>query len=466
MPDKKVTPETLFFTASTTKSFTSAAMSMIINDERRSSLQEKATNAAPISWTTPLASIIPEDFVLPDPYVSSHVTIEDALSHRTGMPDHECSFGSTARTVKGAVRSLRNLPLSAEIRTKFMYNNIMFTAVSHVIETIEGKPLGQTLKERIWVPLGMSQTYWTPEEAIAASKSRQLQLASGYAWSYERNDYVLEERPNFPSVSGSGAMISNVLDYAKWLRCMMKKSEPLSLADHEAVTYPRTIYSNHGTNIYPPPHLYALGWIIDCYRGEKILWHGGGWTGFGSVMAFLPERRWGFTMMGNTTATSNGVQIALYSRLLDDLLEVPQHERIDWGSRLLALREQKRRDYANSLEQLYPRLPDQLKPTSLPLEKYTGKYSHPSYDDLVLKVHGKSLLADRQQQEIAMDIIFHHVSGEYWLATLHVRNQDIRDCKVVRAEFRISVDGKAKRVGLELEPLMNGEKIWFERKEG
>ena len=436
---------------------------MIINDKRSNHIRNLDSKVTPIGWSTPLASIIPADFVLPDPYVSSHVTIEDALSHRTGMPDHEYSFGPSTRTVRDTVRSLRGLPLSAEIRTKFMYNSIMFSAVSHAIEIIEGISLHEVLKERIWKPLDMKQTFWTPIEAAASSESGQLQLASGYAWNHERNEYVLEPRPNFPGVSGAGAMVSNVLDYAKWLRCMMTRSKPLSLADHEAVTYPRTIYSSHGTNIFPPPHLYALGWIIDHYRGEKIIWHSGSWTGFGSVMAFLPERQWGFTMMGNTTGTSNLVQVALYSRLLDDLLEVPPQERIDWSSRLLALRRQRREEHASSLERLYPHLPDPLHPMTLPLEQYAGKYSHPSYDDLVLKVRGRSLVADRQQQEIAMNIIFRHVSGEYWLATLHVRNQDIRDCNVIRAEFKISVDGKAARVGLELEPEMNGEKIWFER---
>lgn len=307
----------------------------------------------------------------------------------------------------------------------------------------------------------MSQTYWTPIDNEVASKSGKL--ASGYAWSDERNEYVSEPRPNFLGVSGAGAMISNVLDYAKWLRCMMTKSEPLSLADHEAVSYPRLIYSNHGTNIFPPPHLYALGWVVDHYRGEKIIWHGGGWTGFGSVMAFLPERQWGFTLMGNTLGTSNWVQVVLYSRLLDDLLGVPLEERIDWSSRLSALRQQNRKENACSIQRLYSHLPDPPLSKTLPLGKYAGKYSHPSYDDLVLEVHGKSLVANRQQQEIAMDIIFHHVSGEYWLATRHVLNQDIRDSNVVRAEFKISADGNTERVGPELEPKMNGEKIWFER---
>ena len=32
-----------------------------------------------------------DDFVRPDEYTTFHATIEDALSHRTGMPRHDLS---------------------------------------------------------------------------------------------------------------------------------------------------------------------------------------------------------------------------------------------------------------------------------------------------------------------------------------------------------------------------------------
>ena len=44
-----------------------------------------------IKWTTRISNLISNDFVLPDYYATTHTTLEDALSHRSGMPRHEWS---------------------------------------------------------------------------------------------------------------------------------------------------------------------------------------------------------------------------------------------------------------------------------------------------------------------------------------------------------------------------------------
>ena len=308
----------------------------------------------------------------------------------------------------------------------------------------------------------MKETFWTLEEARIAEREGRVRLATGYAWDEVNRLYVAEDPPDFPAVSGSGAIISNVLDYAKWLRCMMTCSSPLSPRGHSSLTSPRIVHST-ANNPYPGDHLYALGWFVDMYRGEKIIWHSGGWTGFGSVMAFLPSRQWGFAMMGNTARTSNYVQVIAYFHLLDDLLGTPERERIDWDARWRSKLEERRAELANARERLYPTVPGHILPTSLKIEKYAGRYVHAAYGVMEFVVVGNSLVADRLKHEIAMEIRLEHVSGEFWLATLAVVNRDKQDMEVVRAEFRVDADGECRRFGIEFEPRMKGEKIWFTR---
>jgi CubicO group peptidase (beta-lactamase class C family) len=76
-PDEKVTPSTLFNCASLSKAFTAAAISLLVDDNE---------NHPTIQWTAPVSSIIPDDFVLSDAQATKDVTVEDMLSHRTGMP--------------------------------------------------------------------------------------------------------------------------------------------------------------------------------------------------------------------------------------------------------------------------------------------------------------------------------------------------------------------------------------------
>jgi CubicO group peptidase (beta-lactamase class C family) len=78
-----VTPETLFFGGSTTKAFTAAALAVLIANGNHTGL----------SWKTPVVELIRDDFVLEDEVRTGLITVEDVLSHRTGMPRREwCSF--------------------------------------------------------------------------------------------------------------------------------------------------------------------------------------------------------------------------------------------------------------------------------------------------------------------------------------------------------------------------------------
>ena len=84
-----VTPRSLFYAGSTTKSFTAASAAKLVysDDPTRKD----------INWKTKLASLIRDDFVLQDDYVTYHITLVDALSHRTGMPKHDMSFSKFRR---------------------------------------------------------------------------------------------------------------------------------------------------------------------------------------------------------------------------------------------------------------------------------------------------------------------------------------------------------------------------------
>jgi hypothetical protein len=56
-----------------------------------------------------------------------------------------------------------------------------------------------------------------------------------------------------------------------------------------------------------------------------------------------------------------------------------------------------------------------------------------------------------------------HVSGDDWLAKLEILNQDPRDFASVRANFRMTEDGALGYLGMDLEPALGGEMIWFGR---
>lgn len=74
-PLRDFTTETLFCVGSAAKSLTAAAVAVLVGDNE---------NYPQVQFNSTMASLLPDDFVMPG---ESHadVTVEDVLSHRTGM---------------------------------------------------------------------------------------------------------------------------------------------------------------------------------------------------------------------------------------------------------------------------------------------------------------------------------------------------------------------------------------------
>ncbi|KAJ5820097.1 Peptidase S12 Pab87-related C-terminal [Penicillium riverlandense] len=463
LPDKKMTTDALFSTCSTTKAFTAAATSMAIQDS-------KAT-ASPFDWDTPMSALIPEDFVLADDYYTKNVTIEDLLSHRSGMAPYmwvpTCNKKDV--TVRETVRSLRNLPLSQPLRTKFQYNNHGYIAVSHALEKLTGEPLGKALKSRIWEPLGMNETYFSIQEAKASPSSAQ-KFVQGYSWHQtdEGGSYNPEPAMSWDAVTGAGSMVSNVLDYSYWIREQIHKTGPLK--GHDSLTQPRVLhFESGGINPPGPWHAYALGWFCDYYRDQPFYTHAGGWPGFGSLVGFLPNKVFGFAIMGNATSVQN-VAFALLVHLLDKILNLPDDPK--HNKELAACFAKQREEWDRMVSppslddvkaKFYPSLPDPPLPLSLAVEKYAGTYTHKAGGSVTLTAQEGCLTADFSDRPIAVRLDLVHVSGEFFIGKLwNPRNIHFEQFPV---EFSVGSTGTAHKIGMLLEAALGGEKIWFERKE-
>lgn len=280
-----------------------------------------------MKWRTPIAELIRDDFVLAPEYAWSqeHLTLEDAITHRTGFPRHDKSLTSPA-TVRDLTRSLRHLPAVLEPRTEWKYCNLMFMVVSHVIETVTQRWLGDLLKEWIWEPLEMRGTYFSLEDAQKAPED----LARGYYWDYsERKGFTEIPWMGVQEASGAGAIISNVLDYAKWIRCLVDEAAPLSKKGHEAIKTPRMVPAGLGKG-FDGVMSYSYGWQVGTYKGHRVYTHSGGMEAYGAEVFFFPDLKYGIVTMGNTAITSNYVGRLLTWTLINDKLGIPEKDRYDW----------------------------------------------------------------------------------------------------------------------------------------
>lgn len=76
-PPKPCTADTLFDIASSSKSLTAASVGLLVRDDEK---------YPEVQYDAIMSKLLPEDFVLSGQGYTEGVTVEDILSHRTGMP--------------------------------------------------------------------------------------------------------------------------------------------------------------------------------------------------------------------------------------------------------------------------------------------------------------------------------------------------------------------------------------------
>lgn len=313
-----VTEHTLFFTGSTTKAFTSAAISLLVDDN---------IHFPAIHWDTPVHNILPTDFVLNDTWSTSQMTITDILSHRSGLPRHDWVWLANV-TLQEAVQSMRNLPFTASPRTEWQYSNLMYGVASHLIETVTNQSLQDFFTENIWLPMNMTETYISLSEARKA----QRDISQGFYVDLD-GKIASTERVFTDAIRGAGNILSSVSDYAKWISTMLKRGPPFSQAGYETLFGSHSIVSPNPVEPFQTPTLYGLGWMSQAYKGEMILFHEGAQFGYGASVILLPQRDFGLVLLGNNMDGVNAVANALAYHLIDEEMGIPLESRFDWVAR-------------------------------------------------------------------------------------------------------------------------------------
>lgn len=266
---------------------------------------------------------------MPDPWLTAHLTLDDAVSHRTGSSRHDHAWTTKTNgemtTVRDITRNLRNIPVPAEPRVQLQYCNRMYSVLGHVIESVTGQRLENVTKELLWKPLGMTATFLNLKDA----KDAPEHLSSSYWWNPQKKAYQ-ETHTALPEVIGApGGIVTNALDYAKWLKCLIHKEEPFSIAEHEDIRTPRILDSTSPTGIVT----YGLGWMRRLMHGKVAYDHNGSVGTFGSNYVWLPEVEFGVVVLGNGLLSSTTVAGILSNVLVANRLDLSDEERTDYSSK-------------------------------------------------------------------------------------------------------------------------------------
>ena len=278
-----VTPETLFAIGSSSKAFTTALIAMLVTEGR-------------MDWDAPITEYLPF-FQLhvdsEDP--QAQVTLRDLVCHRTGFT----RMGILWAGGRASRDEVLQVAVGAEpwdgFREHFHYNNVMFLAAGEAAARVAATDYDTLLRERLLEPLGMSSS----NTSVTASQA-DPRLSLGYRWDADSEEYVRLPMRVLDTIAPAGAINSNVLDMAQWLRLQLADGvidgRRLLAAEQIAAMRTPQIEIGGGTS-------YGLGWMLGEWNGRRVVEHGGNIDGFAAEVALLPEEHLGFVLLTNVTAT-------------------------------------------------------------------------------------------------------------------------------------------------------------------
>ncbi len=227
--------DTLFRIASMTKPVTSFVIMQMI-EEGKLGLFEPVSK-----WLPELANLkVMKDPTGPveDTYPSPRdITVEDLLTHRSGLSYAFSSSGPIAHAYDQTLGSLLSNKLSPDTWLAALGTLPLLYApgekmhYSHATEVlgflaarVDGKTLGQVLQDRIFGPLGMvDTTFWVPPEKRDRMAKLYRAPASGGPLEDASIPFARDAAHAFEG--GGGSLISTVDDYLKFARMLLGQGE-------------------------------------------------------------------------------------------------------------------------------------------------------------------------------------------------------------------------------------------------
>ncbi len=374
-----VTPNTTFQIGSTTKAFTAALVAMLV-DEKKLQWKDKVIDYAP-------------DFKMYDPWVTREFMIEDLLAQHSGLPAYSGDFQSFCGfDRKHIIKSLEFIKPVSSFRSEFAYVNNLFLVAAEVVENKTGKSWEENIKERLLLPLKMSESS-TDMKSLVEGKD----VASGH--NVQKNTVTpVPKDLDWPYIYGpAGGINSNVIDMSKWLRLQINDGiiDGSRLVSEESMNFmhsPKTIAQYDAKSELGA--YYCQSWIYQDMRPYPFVWHNGGTTGYHSMIAFWPEPKIGVVVL--TNESTNSLAEILPKYFADLYFGNPKE---DYSKKVLDARNKAKAE----AEGKAPKKPATITPP-LALDKYTGVYSNDVYENatVVLKDGALSVLIGPRKFELTL----------------------------------------------------------------
>jgi CubicO group peptidase (beta-lactamase class C family)/rhamnogalacturonyl hydrolase YesR len=291
----------MFWIASMSKAMTAAAVMMLV-DEGKISLDDPVENylpefktqkvsthpdtTGPSSRSDSLAPASDENAAGKLAPLDHPVTIRELLSHTAGLP-----FSSKRETpaldllpLKTAVESYSAEPLESQPGAKYSYSNEGFNTAGRIVEVVSGMPFEEFLQQRLFTPLGMTDTTFWPNNEQLRRLAQPYESGTLRPMPIDQLTYPLDDRRRrFPIPAGG--LFSTADDVSRFCQMMLnggtfqgkrylsEKSVRLITTKEtgDAVEKPYGFGWNIGPGFYEHSGAYKTDMKVDVKRGWIVV---------------------------------------------------------------------------------------------------------------------------------------------------------------------------------------------------
>ena len=389
-PDK-VDAKTLFEVASNSKAFTAAALAMLVDEGK-------------LAWDDPVTKHLP-DFQMYDAYVTHEMTVRDLLTHRSGLglgAGDLLWWPTTSFSTDEIIHKLRYIPPATSFRSSYAYDNLLYIVAGKIIAAKSGKTWGETIRERILTPVGMTTT-----TTSLAENAGNPNVANAHS---KINDRIAAVKAMpVPNAVGAVGINTNAEDIARWMNVLLAQGKLPAAANAAADGKEARLFSaKQARELWtaqtpmrtgePNAKLagtranfaaYGLGFQLRDYHGRLLALHSGALQGFYSKVVLVPEEKLGIAIL--TNAESGGSLNALQWQLLGRLVD--KDDKTDWIGAVASVEDEMHAKEKARLAKTSAARAAKSQP-SLARIAYDGDYQDPWYGIASIKhVGGKQILS-------------------------------------------------------------------------
>lgn len=249
------------------------------------------------------------------PKARKALTLDDVLSHRSGVKrnafDRDIEAGKFPKPLREKISDAAEI---CEVGVCHSYQNVIFDAVSEMIETATDLPYKAVISERLFRPLGMDTASVTLE-GLTRSKS--------WARPHNKNGEIKSGvKPTYYRIPAAAGVNSSGEDLGRWMLAqmganpMVLSTEMLDTLQRPRVLTPREEKRMRRNFKSLRQSRYGYGWRMYKLLGHDVVGHRGAVEGYRSAILFDRELKTGVAILWNSGSYRPiGLQLEIFDQI-------------------------------------------------------------------------------------------------------------------------------------------------------